>query len=412
MKTKKKGGSLFILCHDAISEIVKYFDTKSFFNLTNTCKTARSFLMSDLCFGTKDLLFTKKRGTNPKQPINYVNQLRVFGIRDTFGKGIAEKFPKSRTLIAIIRFEYINHPTPQEIIGSKMRIGFRDLRNITLSRCRIKSTKCLSELKKLKTVNIHGSQGKFDTINVKAETMRFRDCVFKDDEDFVIECPKVKVLLFDSVEFNNNNNEYSSIDTQINVIDVFRKIRISKLDGLERISVRFGSFWFNNSCVHRRYSREIDLSDCKQLTEVELDFISTMKLVKLPLSINKLIIGNSNIKDIGKLEVYTNLKFLCLGNNNIEDITPIASLVNLKVLRLYDNKVKDISCLSNCKELEELTIDENPLNEDWDLTIVKLDKLKVLHIKCDAYESVYFAKWLFAACPSVNVVNYKSRWRL
>ena len=84
----------------------------------------------------------------------------------------------------------------------------------------------------------------------------------------------------------------------------------------------------------------------------------------------------TQIKDIGALRYFKNLKRLTLTFNRITDITPLAGLTQLELLDVGANQISDISAVSEMKGLTSLKIFGNLITDISPLAgLVNLENL-------------------------------------
>ena len=92
----------------------------------------------------------------------------------------------------------------------------------------------------------------------------------------------------------------------------------------------------------------------------------------------KLDLSESGIKDLGGIEKLINLENLNLRDNEITSIQQLAGLTDLRKLDLRGNQIVDINELSNLRKLEYLNLRENPIKDLSPIT--KLTALRSLNI--------------------------------
>ena len=79
--------------------------------------------------------------------------------------------------------------------------------------------------------------------------------------------------------------------------------------------------------------------------------------------LERLDIGNRDIKDLTGLQFATNLRRLNLEDNQISDLSPVAGLINLKELDVSDINVSDLSPLAGLINLEWLGFSRNNVSD-------------------------------------------------
>ncbi len=93
------------------------------------------------------------------------------------------------------------------------------------------------------------------------------------------------------------------------------------------------------------------------------NFITEIKGLENLAYLQRLDLGENQIKDIKGLEHLTNLKELNLYGNQIQKIKGLDTLVMLRELNLHNNQIKELEGLTNIKNLQNLYLNNNCIFE-------------------------------------------------
>ena len=122
----------------------------------------------------------------------------------------------------------------------------------------------------------------------------------------------------------------------------------------------------------------------KKLIIIDSDVKDVKKLENMNIT-NLIIINTKNI-DIDEILIFKNLIELVYKSNKIEFMVNLESLDNLQILNLSNNKIKDITNMGFIKSLISLDIGHNEI-ENIDI-IQKYDRLKYLYINNNLIKNI------------------------
>ena len=128
-----------------------------------------------------------------------------------------------------------------------------------------------------------------------------------------------------------------------------------------------------------------DISPVEQLVNLASLTMNNNEIESLPENIGNLQkleylnFSNNNIKDIEWVKSLTNLKTIWFEFNNISDISPVKDLVNLTKFVAQGNQINDISAVKNLVNLTYLGLNNNQI-EEIPAEITNLKKLNELEL--------------------------------
>ena len=190
--------------------------------------------------------------------------------------------------------------------------------------------------------------------------------------------------------YKDDVTQYKSDVQNLNNIDT------TKLSTIELHNVQIGSLYdkfcelpcntiiFNNCKIETIENLKINAT-IKKMIIIDSDIKNVKKLENM--NIENLSIINTKNVDIDEVLVFKKLMELTYKSNIIEFIPNFESLENLKILNLSDNKIKDLTNMGLIKNLCSLDLGYNNI-ENIDI-LEKYDKIKYLYLNNNNIKNAY-----------------------
>lgn len=125
-----------------------------------------------------------------------------------------------------------------------------------------------------------------------------------------------------------------------------------------------------------------DLSPLSGLSNLESLLISGNQIKNLtPLKnlhkLTSLLASGNQVADLSPLQKI-NLEWIIMDGNKIQDLSPLKNHPTLEYLYVEDNLIQDIAVLDTIPHLIEVSLAGNPLNEQAEQVIKKLEKKGII----------------------------------
>jgi Leucine-rich repeat (LRR) protein len=158
----------------------------------------------------------------------------------------------------------------------------------------------------------------------------------------------------------------SSDVENIKAIENMESLEELELTATIEESIDFKSLKNLKTCYLHWWKDAANIFKCNWLKELYLDELKIKKTIEIEgigslVSLEKLVISNSNIKSLEWLSNLTQLKELELINcRSVSDFSEISSLINLKKLQIEGcSKLRDLNFLKALPDLEWLDLSSN-----------------------------------------------------